>query len=151
MASLMAILLVGCGPDAPFELRPRGFIVRAELPLVAESVAYNIDLSADVLQKLGPKITPAEFDEAFRGLEVTVRDDDLWPSADGKRQIRGWTQVSPFVRVEVDRNMTSLAHELEHVWQWQHGITNTADHPDWDANGYNTASLRYASRRVVVR
>lgn len=73
-----------------------------------------------------------EFCDSFGGVHITLEWDHEFTCGDqecwGLDNSRG---------IFLEYSANSFLHELLHVYEWERGVMDTFDHPDWDKKGYH--------------
>jgi hypothetical protein len=140
---LLAVLAVGCGDPAndPALKQYTGACltrVFSATPLDASAVDQNGWVVRRALVDHG-LMTEAEFCAAFGRQDIYVEDVlEVSPGHAGMHDALG--------NVWLNKTMSTLAHELLHVWDTQHGAVGTVWHEHWDTNGYQGAITEYENR-----
>ena len=93
----------------------------------------NIDYTK---QMWHDKLLPSAkaFCESFGGVHIQLEWNYQFSCLGGKAEC--WGLDDPH-GIFMEYSANSFLHELLHVYEWENGILNTGDHPDWDLKGFN--------------
>lgn len=153
---LLSFLTVGCGFPSPLEaiestdncLGP--YSVEGIGTLNVDALHQNEKLLKQLLthdwQYNGTKNallhSGKEFCEAFGGIPIRIKTVEVFNCAgeecDGMYL---WSKG-----IWLNKFGVSLLHEFIHVYETEHFVFNTNDHPNWDAKGYTYLGELYAGR-----
>jgi hypothetical protein len=138
----VVICLLGCGRalEPAWACKALPFVVRSDLELDCGQVRANVALVREVLDEHG-LLAAGDFDEAFAGVPVHVRDaDDLEPGDDGLLGTYGMEGIT------LTRATTAWAHEAIHHLDVAWLDLATKWHSGWAERGCYAATAEYEAR-----
>lgn len=136
---LAAVVLVGCGGEAPFTVDVLCYRFHSALPLDGEVVKEAAELADKMMYE--------RLDINFCGSIVVdvVVVESITVAGAPKSGL-----CIPAFGIYVLRDLDSLLHELLHAWDFHHAALGSAWHEGWKTNGYEVTANMFKRRAVWV-
>lgn len=128
----------------PLLFSASGINFYSKTPKSKAVIEYDLDLAETIISH-NTVLSYYESTKFFDGLNVIIRDDDVWSSHD--RKVYGITLSGDMI--VIDMHCKALAHEMFHVYETRQGeYAKTMDHSGWsDAGWMHQISFYLKDRR----
>ncbi len=132
---MLALVLAGCGPEG-WSYQSDCVEFQSAVGLYQNKIDRNVSLAKTAIDgKFGAGTFCAN-----QPASMYVRHTPVWDCLGTGEMCTG---LSDFGHIDLGSRGTAMLHELLHIYEINHGIFNTGEHPNWNLKGHYAMDREY--------